>query len=280
MVVAGRGAGLRSHGPRRSTRRLYRYLPGLGGSDGLDFTLLPRLPCLPLGAVLHHIGPPSAILLSGPRRPLLGPCRRCASGIVDAVCSAISGKTWRADCLTFWRKQGPMKESILQFEARAHRTQVVALWQRVFGYGTAHNAPHFAIDKKLAAGDGLFFVAEAGGKVVGSVMAGYDGHRGWIYSLAVLPEYRGRGLGSRLMRHAEERLKRLGCPKINLQIMQENEGVQAFYRKLGYQTEQRISMGKKILENITLAEPGAAPDGGPATPVSNSSGSGGPPSVS
>jgi ribosomal protein S18 acetylase RimI-like enzyme len=173
-----------------------------------------------------------------------------------------------------------MEESILQFEARAHRTQVVALWQRVLGYGTAHNAPHFAIDKKLAADDGLFFIAEAGGRVVGSIMAGYDGHRGWIYSLAVLPEYRGRGLGSRLMRHAEERLKRLGCPKINLQIMQGNEGVQAFYCKLGYQTEQRISMGKKILENIPLAEPGAASNGGPATRLGNSGGAEGPPSVS
>jgi ribosomal protein S18 acetylase RimI-like enzyme len=113
-----------------------------------------------------------------------------------------------------------------------------------------HNAPKFSIDKKLAFGDRLFFVAEVGGKVVGSVMAGYDGHRGWIYSLAVLPEYRKRGLGSRLMRHAEEHLTVLGCPKINLQIMQGNEGVEAFYRKLGYQTEPRISMGKKIPENI------------------------------
>lgn len=129
-------------------------------------------------------------------------------------------------------------------------------------------------------GDGLFFVAEAGGKLVGSIMAGYDGHRGWIYSLAVLPEYRGRGLGSRLMRHAEERLKLLGCPKINLQIMQGNEAVEAFYRTLGYQTEQRISMGKKIPENITLAEPGAAPNGGPAPPPGNSGATEGPPSVS
>jgi ribosomal protein S18 acetylase RimI-like enzyme len=173
-----------------------------------------------------------------------------------------------------------MQERIQQFEPQAHRIQVIELWQRVFGYGTAHNAPHFAIDKKLAVGDGLIFVAETEGKVVGSIMAGYDGHRGWIYSLAVLPEYRGRGLGSRLMRHAEERLKLLGCAKINLQIMQGNEGVEAFYRKLGYQTEQRISMGKQIPENITFAEPGASPNGGPAEPSGNSGVLGGPPSVS
>jgi ribosomal protein S18 acetylase RimI-like enzyme len=152
-----------------------------------------------------------------------------------------------------------MNASIQPFEARAHRTHVVELWQRVFGYGTAHNAPHFAIEKKVAVGDGLFFVAEVEGKVVGTIMAGYDGHRGWIYSLAVLPEYRGRGLGSQLLRYAEERLKLLGCPKINLQIMQGNEAVEAFYRKLAYETEQRISMGKKIPENITITQPGAAP---------------------
>jgi ribosomal protein S18 acetylase RimI-like enzyme len=157
----------------------------------------------------------------------------------------------------------PMNESIHQFEPQAHRTQVVELWHRVFGHAAAHNAPHFAIDKKLAVGDGLFFVAEAGRKVVGSIMAGYDGHRGWIYSLAVLPEHRRRGLGSRLMQHAEERLKLLGCPKINLQIIQGNEAVEAFYLKLGYQTEQRISMGKKILENITSAESGRRPERAP-----------------
>jgi len=128
---------------------------------------------------------------------------------------------------------------------------VIELWERVFGYESPHNAPQFVIDKKLAAGDGLFFVAEAGSKVVGTVMAGYDGHRGWIYSLAVLPEHCRRGIGSRLVRRAEERLKLLGCPKINLQILQENEAVAAFYHKLGYQTEPRISMGKKIPENIT-----------------------------
>jgi ribosomal protein S18 acetylase RimI-like enzyme len=147
-----------------------------------------------------------------------------------------------------------MKESIHPFDARRHRAQVVELWQCVFAYNSPHNAPQLAIDKKLAVGDGLFFVAEVGRKVVGSVMAGYDGHRGWIYSLAVLPQYRRSCLGTRLMRHAEERLRLLGCLKINLQIMHGNEGVAAFYHKLGYQTEQRISMGKKLPENIRRAE--------------------------
>jgi ribosomal protein S18 acetylase RimI-like enzyme len=151
-----------------------------------------------------------------------------------------------------------MKETIRGFEDGAHRAQVVELWERVFGYETAHNAPNLTIDKKVAVGDGLFFVAEVGEKVVGTVMAGYDGHRGWIYSVAVLPEYRNRGVGTQLMRHAEERLTLLGCLKINLQILNGNDGVQAFYQKLGYEPEQRISMGKKIPENIPSAERGRA----------------------
>jgi ribosomal protein S18 acetylase RimI-like enzyme len=148
-----------------------------------------------------------------------------------------------------------MKEIIQQCDVTAHQNQLMELWQRVFGYESPHNAPDFVIDKKLAIRDGLLFVAEAEGKVVGSIMAGYDGHRGWLYSLAVLPEYRRRGLGSRLVRHAEERLRASGCPKINLQILKGNEAVESFYRKLGYETEQRISMGKKIPENISRAEP-------------------------
>jgi ribosomal protein S18 acetylase RimI-like enzyme len=173
-----------------------------------------------------------------------------------------------------------MNEIIHRFDMSAHGDQLAALWQRVFGYESAHNAPQFVIDKKLAVGDGLLFVAEAEGKVVGSIMAGYDGHRGWIYSLAVLPEYRRRGLGSRLVRHAEQQLRALGCPKINLQIMKGSDLVESFYRKLGYEAEPRVSMGKKLPENITCAEPGGAPNGGHATPRGNSAAAEGPPSVS
>ena len=172
-----------------------------------------------------------------------------------------------------------MKEIIRKFSVAADRDQLAALWQRVFGYESAHNAPEFVIDKKLVVGDGLLFVAEAEGKVVGSIMAGYDGHRGWIYALAVLPEYRRRGLGSRLVRHAEQQLRALGCPKINLQIMKGNESVESFYRKLGYEAEQRVSMGKKLPENITRAEPSAF-NGGPAIPRANPGATEGPPSVS
>ena len=134
-----------------------------------------------------------------------------------------------------------------------HRGQVIMLWESIFGYEAAHNSPGLVIDKKVATDDRLFFVAIADNSVVGTVMAGYDGHRGWIYSVAVSPSHRRQGLGSRLVSHAERALICLGCMKINLQIMEGNERVAAFYASLGYSVEKRISMGKRISENIPVA---------------------------
>ncbi|NMY98147.1 GNAT family acetyltransferase [Pseudomonas proteolytica] len=136
------------------------------------------------------------------------------------------------------------------YRDRLHRAQVAALWQAAFGYDTAHNRPELAIDKKLAVDDGLFFVATDKTAVIGTLMAGYDGHRGWLYSVAVHPDYRRQGLGASLARHGEQALIALGCLKINLQITSGNEAVVGFYEALGYGVEPRISMGKKIAQNL------------------------------
>lgn len=141
---------------------------------------------------------------------------------------------------------------IADYSNEHHRTAVIALWETVFGYETAHNTPALAIDKKLAVNDGLFFVALAGDEVVGTVLAGYDGHRGWLYSVAVHPAHRRRGLGARLVHHAENALTARGCLKINLQIVSTNESVKNFYETLGYSTEPRISMGKRVESNIAM----------------------------
>lgn len=138
---------------------------------------------------------------------------------------------------------GPYRDS-------QHRAQVVALWQQAFGYDTAHNVPTLAIDKKLAVNDGLFFVATDKKAVIGTILAGYDGHRGWLYSVAVHNDYRRQGLGASLVRYAEQALSALGCMKINLQITGGNDVVVGFYEALGYGVEPRISMGRKIAENI------------------------------
>lgn len=141
---------------------------------------------------------------------------------------------------------------IADYSNEHHRTAVIALWETVFGYETAHNTPALAIDKKLAVNDSLFFVVLAGDEVVGTVLAGYDGHRGWLYSVAVHPAHRRRGLGARLVHHAENALTGRGCMKINLQIVSTNESVKNFYEALGYSTEPRISMGKRVESNIAM----------------------------
>lgn len=143
-----------------------------------------------------------------------------------------------------------MKYNITTFDNSKHRDQVAALWNDVFGYEAAHNAPDLVIDKKIEFGDGLFFVAVSNRNVVGTVLAGYDGHRGWIYSMAVSPTYRNKGLGSALLRYAEEKLAENGCMKVNLQIIEENREVESFYISNGYKTEKRISMGKRLKQNI------------------------------
>lgn len=143
--------------------------------------------------------------------------------------------------------------TITPYSDVAHRSEVVTLWQTVFGYDALHNNPSLVIDKKIEVNDQLFFVAITSHLVVGTVMAGYDGHRGWIYSVAVSPVRRRQGIGTHLVSHAEHALTNRGCVKINLQIMEGNESVAQFYSKLGYCTEKRVSMGKRIAKNIPVA---------------------------
>jgi ribosomal protein S18 acetylase RimI-like enzyme len=123
---------------------------------------------------------------------------------------------------------------------------VVALLTAVFGYSSPHNQPEAVIRSKLTIQRELFCVALLDGSLVGTIMGGYDGHRGWIYSLAVSPEVRRRGVGAALLRHVEQALRERGCPKINLQVLASNAEVVAFYEKLGYAVEERVSMGKVL----------------------------------
>jgi ribosomal protein S18 acetylase RimI-like enzyme len=139
---------------------------------------------------------------------------------------------------------------VIHYKDSEHRGQVVALWQSVFGYETAHNEPVLAIMKKLAVQDGLFFVATDKVNVVGTVLAGYDGHRGWLYSVAVDSSRQRQGIGRLLVKHAERALCRVGCMKVNLQLLASNESTASFYTSLGYSVEPRVSMGRLLPENI------------------------------
>lgn len=126
------------------------------------------------------------------------------------------------------------------------RDQLVDLWRRVFPDDPPRNAPERVIESKLRVQPELLLVAEGGSRVVGAVMAGYDGFRGWIYHLGVLPEHQRRGVGTMLVRTAEERLLGLGCVKVNLQIRSSNAAVAEFYRSLGYAAEDRLSMRRLL----------------------------------
>src|SRR5258708_33076818 len=112
--------------------------------------------------------------------------------------------------------------SIRRFEA-ADTDAVVALWQDAFpeyrDVTRPQRNPHLSIANKLAMQPELFFVAEIGGRLIGTVMAGYDGHRGWLYSLAVDTALRRHCISPRLVEHAEAALTALGCPNGNLQVM-------------------------------------------------------------
>jgi ribosomal protein S18 acetylase RimI-like enzyme len=125
-------------------------------------------------------------------------------------------------------------------------SDVVALWKLVLPDDAPHNDPATSIRKKLDVDRELFLIAEVAGAVVGTAMGGYDGHRGWIYSVAVRPEHRHRGIGTALIHGVEAALINRRCLKLNLQVRSANAGVIAFYQKLGFSVEQLICMGKRL----------------------------------
>jgi ribosomal protein S18 acetylase RimI-like enzyme len=126
------------------------------------------------------------------------------------------------------------------------QAQVVALWNEVFPDDPPWNEPASMIRRKLSVQPELFLVAHVTGEVAGTVLAGFDGVRGWVHHLAVHASYRRQGLASSLMTAAEKGLAALGCPKVNLQVRATNSAVVAFYRSLGYEVEDRASLGKRL----------------------------------
>jgi ribosomal protein S18 acetylase RimI-like enzyme len=122
---------------------------------------------------------------------------------------------------------------------------VIALWH-VCGLTRPSNDPAGDIAQKLTTQPELFLVATGADGVVGSAMAGYDGHRGWVNYLAVAPGSRGRGYAAALMGEVERLLSGRGCAKLNLQIRTSNTGVIAMYEHLGYSQDAVVSYGKRL----------------------------------
>jgi ribosomal protein S18 acetylase RimI-like enzyme len=127
----------------------------------------------------------------------------------------------------------------------ADEAAVVALWDRC-NLTRPWNDPRKDVRRKLAVQPDLFLVGELDGAVVGTVMVGYDGHRGWINYLGVDPACRRRGLGRALMAEAERRLRQAGCPKVNLQVRTSNADAIEFYRRIGFAMDDVVSLGKRL----------------------------------
>lgn len=125
------------------------------------------------------------------------------------------------------------------------RDEVIDLWERG-DLIVPWNDPDRDIDAKLKVMGDLFLVGTVEEKVIATVMVGYEGHRGWVNYLAVDPEYRRRGIGRALMKRAEEELRTLGCPKINVQVRTGNISAVAFYDGIGFTSDDVISMGKRL----------------------------------
>ncbi|SFS01725.1 Ribosomal protein S18 acetylase RimI [Microbacterium sp. cf046] len=123
---------------------------------------------------------------------------------------------------------------------------VIALWQAT-GLTRSWNNPHLDIQRKLTVQPELFLVAVDADEIVGTVMAGYDGHRGWLYYLAADPMRRGQGIGRKLVGAAEELLLELGCPKVQLMVRPDNDDVLGFYDSLGYERFSTTTTGKRLV---------------------------------
>jgi ribosomal protein S18 acetylase RimI-like enzyme len=132
------------------------------------------------------------------------------------------------------------------------RAALLDLWRRC-DLLRPWNDPVKDIERKLAEQPGGLFVGEDGGEMMASMMVGYDGHRGWLNYLAVCPRHRRRGHGRTLMAHAEGWLHERGCPKINLQVRAANHPARAFYHALGFQTDEVVSLGKRLVHDHAAA---------------------------
>ena len=122
---------------------------------------------------------------------------------------------------------------------------MIALWQAA-GLTRPWNDPRKDIARKLSLQPELFLVGELDGELIASAMAGYDGHRGSLYYLAVAPAQQRRGHARALMAEVEARPRALGCPKLNLQVRLDNADARGFYAQLGYELEERIDFGKRL----------------------------------
>jgi len=125
---------------------------------------------------------------------------------------------------------------------------VITLWQKC-NLTRPWNNPERDIERKLKVNPELFLVGAIDSRVIATVMGGYEGHRGWVNYLAVDPEHQRNGIGRHMMAAIEGKLLAMGCPKINLQVRTGNQSALNFYERIGYKTDDVVSMGKRLIED-------------------------------
>ena len=123
---------------------------------------------------------------------------------------------------------------------------IISLWE-ICELSRPWNDPIKDIERKLTVQRDLFLILEKDGEILGSVMGGYDGHRGSVNYLGIHPDHKNEGLGKLLMNRIEEELIKMGCPKINLMVRNSNLDVHEFYRVIGYEEQEVVVFGKRLI---------------------------------
>jgi ribosomal protein S18 acetylase RimI-like enzyme len=125
---------------------------------------------------------------------------------------------------------------------------LIGLWQEC-GLVVPWNNPLSDIARKMEDSPELFFCGKIDGCLVASCMAGYDGHRGWIYFLAVAKSQQRNGLAAKLVAHVEAKLIDLGCPKLELMVRDTNREVIAFYEAIGFGLDPVKVLSKRLSDD-------------------------------
>ena len=124
---------------------------------------------------------------------------------------------------------------------------VIRLWKKSFPTDPPWNDPQDVVQRKINYQRELFLVGESQSRVVATVLGGYDGFRGWVYHLAVINNKRRSGFGKMMMGAIEKELRQLGCIKMNIQVRSSNQEVILFYKGIGFDIEDHVSLGKLLI---------------------------------
>ncbi len=140
----------------------------------------------------------------------------------------------------------------MNFQFRSYRESdkedVIQLWEEC-GLVVPWNNPQLDIERKQTVQPELFLIGLVNDEIIATAMVGYEGHRGWVNYLAVKPKFQRQGIGKQIMEKAERRLLKLGCPKLQVQIRNANDGVIKFYRRLGYLQDEVVNLGKRLISD-------------------------------